>query len=63
MVVGTGEGEAFRNALTRGADPRLAGEKAAEETAENTAEMVDQLDELNGTLGASGGIGLATISV
>lgn len=61
IVVGTGEGEAFRNSLLRGADPRLEGD-SAKETADNTAEMVDQLDELNGTLASSGGLGLATIA-
>lgn len=62
IVVGTGEGEAFRNSILRGADPRLEGD-AAKETADNTGEMVDQLDELNGALADSGGLGLATISV
>lgn len=61
IVVGTGEGEAFRNSILRGADPRLEGD-SAKETASNTAEMVDQLDELNGTLASSGGMGLATIA-
>jgi hypothetical protein len=62
VVAGTSGGEAFRNAIARGADPRLEGD-AAKETADNTAEMVDQLDELNGSLSGSGGLGLATISV
>jgi len=61
IVVGTGEGEAFRNSILRGADPRLEGD-SAKETASNTAEMVDQLDELNGNLAGSGGLGLATIA-
>lgn len=61
IVVGTGEGEAFRNSILRGADPRLEGD-SAKETADNTAEMVDQLDELNGNLAGSGGLGLATIA-
>jgi hypothetical protein len=46
----------------RGSDPRLEGD-AQKETAENTGEMVDQLDELNGNLAGSGGLGLATITV
>jgi len=62
IVVGTSDGEAFRNSIMRGADPRLEGD-AQKETAENTGEMVDQLDELNGNLAGSGGLGLATITV
>jgi hypothetical protein len=62
IVVGTSDGEAFRNAIMRGADPRLEGD-AQNETAENTGEMVDQLDELNGNLAGSGGFGLAAITV
>lgn len=61
IVVGSSEGEAFRNSILRGADPRLEGD-SAKETASNTAEMVDQLDELNGNLAGSGGMGLATIA-
>ncbi len=62
IVVGTSEGEAFRNSIMRGADPRLEGD-AQKETAENTGEMVEQLDELNGNLAGSGGFGLAAITV
>jgi hypothetical protein len=62
IVVGTSDGEAFRNSIMRGADPRLEGD-AQKETAENTGEMVDQLDELNGNLAGSGGFGLAAITV
>lgn len=61
IVGGTGAGEAFRNSIMRGADPRNEGD-AAKETADNTAEMVDQLDELNGALAGAGGLGLATIA-
>jgi hypothetical protein len=61
IVVGTSDGEAFRNSIMRGADPRLEGD-AQKETAENTGEMVDQLDELYGNLAGSGGFGLATIT-
>ncbi|NBW15867.1 MAG: hypothetical protein EBR82_48560 [Caulobacteraceae bacterium] len=62
IVVGTSEGEAFRNSIMRGADPRLEGD-AQKETAENTGEMVDQLDELNGNLAGAGGFGVASITV
>ena len=62
IVVGSSEGEAFRNSLLRGADPRLEGD-AQKETADNTAEMVDQLDELNASVAFGGGVGVATIGV
>lgn len=61
IIVGSAEGEAFRNSLIRGSDPRLEGD-AQKETADNTATMVDQLDELNDSLSMNG-IGMATIGV
>ena len=62
VVVGTSAGEEFRNSILRGADPRLAGD-AAQDTADNTAEMVDQLDELNGQFAGLGGGGLGTATI
>jgi hypothetical protein len=62
MVIGTSGGEAFRNAIARGADPRLEGD-AAKETAQNTADIVDELEELNAAVAADGGLGIATIVV
>jgi hypothetical protein len=62
IVVGTSGGEAFRNAIARGADPRLEGD-AAKETAQNTADIVDELEDLNAAVAADGGLGLATIAV
>jgi hypothetical protein len=62
LVVGTSGGEAFRNAIARGADPRLEGD-AAKETAQNTADIVDELEDLNAAVAADGGLGLATIAV
>ena len=62
FVLGTSEGQAFANAIARGSDPRLEGD-SAKETADNTGEMVDQLDDLNDALAGTGGFGLATISV
>jgi hypothetical protein len=61
-VVGTSGGEAFANAIARGADPRLEGD-AAKETAQNTADIVDELENLNAAVAADGGLGLATIAV
>ena len=60
-MAGTGEGEAFRNSILRGADPRLSGDKAAERTADASEEQVDLLEEIASNLG--GGLGVATIAV
>jgi hypothetical protein len=62
LVVGTSGGEAFRNAIARGADPRLEGD-AAKETAQNTADIVEELEDLNAAVASDGGLGLATIAV
>ena len=61
IVAGTGEGEAFRNSILRGADPRLSGDKAAERTADASEEQVDLLEEIASNLG--GALGVATIAV
>lgn len=64
IVVGTGEGEAFRNSIMRGADPRLEGTKAAERTAEATEESAASLEEIADSLsGLGGGLAVASISV
>lgn len=63
VVVGSSSGEAFRNAIARGADPRLEGD-AAKETADNTERTADAVEDLAGELASSGGgFGLASISV
>jgi hypothetical protein len=62
IVVGTSEGESFRNSILRGADPRRDSD-AARETADNTADMVDELEELNASMAGLGGLGTATIAV
>ena len=62
IVVGTGGGEAFRNSILRGADPRLEGD-AAKQTADNTERTADAVEDLAGELAGVGGLGLATISV
>lgn len=62
IVVGTSEGQSFANSLARGADPRLEGD-AAKDTARNTEQMVDQLDEIANALGMGGGLGMASIQV
>ena len=64
IVAGTGAGETFRNALMRGADPRNTGNNADQDTAENTGEAVDLLEELPTELASvmNSQFGLATIS-
>jgi hypothetical protein len=63
MVVGTGEGESFANAIARGADPRREGD-AAKATANNTERTADAVEDLaDGLAGLGGGLGLATIAV
>jgi hypothetical protein len=63
VVAGTSGGEAFRNSIARGADPRLEGD-AAKETADNTERTADAVEDLAGELAsAGGGFGLASISV
>ncbi len=46
MVVGTSEGEAFRNSLLRGADPRNAGNEDDARTADATEETAAGVGEL-----------------
>jgi len=64
IVVGTGEGEAFRNSIMRGSDPRLEGAKDQARTADAAEQSAESLEEIESSLaGLGGGIGLATISV
>ena len=46
IVAGTSEGEAFRNSLMRGADPRNAGAEEEKRTADATEETAAGVDEL-----------------
>jgi hypothetical protein len=59
IVVGSSEGESFRNSIMRGADPRLDVKEDAKRTADNTERTADTLDELAGNLT---GFGLATLT-
>jgi hypothetical protein len=64
IVVGTSEGEAFRNSIMRGSDPRLEGAKDQARTADAAEQSAESLEEIESSLaGLGGGIGLATISV
>ena len=64
IVVGSSEGESFRNAIMRGADPRLDVKEESRRTADATERTADAVEDLasNG-VGGVGGIGLATITV
>jgi hypothetical protein len=62
LVSGTSGGEAFANAIARGADPRLEGD-AAKATADNTERTADALEDMAEDFADAGGFGLATISV
>lgn len=61
IVVGSSEGEAFRNSILRGADPRNVGDENQERTADATERTADGIDELAGLM--SDGFGLAQITV
>jgi hypothetical protein len=62
LVVGTSGGEAFANAIARGADPRRDGD-AAKATADNTERTADAVEDMAEDFADAGGFGLATISV
>jgi hypothetical protein len=62
LVSGTSGGEAFANAIARGADPRLDGD-AAKATADNTERTADAVEDMAEDFADAGGFGLATISV
>jgi len=64
IVAGSSAGETFRNSLMRGADPRAAGDAADRETADNTGEAVDLLEDLPDNLATAmnSQFGLASIT-
>ena len=64
IVAGTSAGESFRNALARGADPRNVANSADQETADNTGEAVDLLEDLPDNLATAmnSQFGLASIT-
>jgi hypothetical protein len=59
IVVGSSDGESFRNSIMRGADPRLDVKEDAKRTADNTERTADTLDEMASNLT---GFGLATLT-
>lgn len=64
IVVGSSEGESFRNSIMRGADPRLDVKEESRRTADATEHSADKLDEIASALGpGGGGFALASITV
>ena len=59
IVVGTSDGEAFRNSIMRGADPRLDVKHDQKRTADATERAADTLDDIAGNFS---GVGLATLN-
>jgi hypothetical protein len=54
IVVGSSEGEAFRNNIMRGGDPRLDVKDDARKTADNTERAADALDDIADRLDPTG---------
>lgn len=62
IVVGSSEGEAFRNAIARGADPRTDIKQDAARTADATERTADGVEDLADAV-AQNGVALAAIMV
>lgn len=60
IVVGTSEGESFRNSLMRGADPRFDVKEESRRTADATERTAEAVEEL---AAAGGGGGIAGLSI
>jgi hypothetical protein len=60
IVVGTSEGESFRNSLMRGADPRFDVKEESRRTADATERTAAAVEEL---AAAGGGGGIAGLSI
>lgn len=62
FVVGTSAGESFRNAILRGADPRISAQND-QRTADNTGRAADLLEDMPDQIGARLGAQFAVASV
>ena len=62
IVVGTSEGEAFRNAIARGQDPRTSAQ-TDQQIAANTSRTADALEGLPDSLGSVFGQQIASASI
>jgi len=63
LVVGSSEGQSFRNSLARGGDPRLAGGDAAKATADNTERTADGVEDVAAAVREIPGFGQAQIAM
>lgn len=63
IVVGSSEGESYRNMLARGGDPRLGGGDAAKETANNTERTADGVEDLASAVREIPGFGQAQLAM
>lgn len=63
IVVGSSDGESYRNMLARGGDPRLSGGDAAKQTADNTERTADGVEDLASAVRDIPGFGQAQIAM
>ena len=63
IVVGSSEGESFRNSLARGGDPRLSGGDAAKATADNTERTADGIEDVAAAVREIPGFGQAQLAM
>ena len=63
IVVGSSEGESFRNSLARGGDPRLSGGDAAKATADNTERTADGIEDVAAAVRDIPGFGQAQLAM
>ena len=62
-MVGSSEGESFRNSLARGGDPRLSGGDAAKATADNTERTADGIEDVAAAVREIPGFGQAQLAM
>jgi hypothetical protein len=63
LVVGSSEGESFRNSLARGGDARLSGGDAAKATADNTERAADGIEDVAAAVREIPGFGQAQLAM
>jgi hypothetical protein len=63
VVVGSSEGQSFRNSLARGGDARLSGGDAAKATADNTERTADGIEDVAAAVREIPGFGQAQLAM